>query len=142
MKWKFKNNTDHLIMFNGFIWNSNQEMELNYPVPSYLGLTCTQVGNVPEPVLFHDDFIIEPNNEIFVELETSTFSKNVALSILCLTPNSGAECRFNNNSNKPIPIDVRGFNHVMDWFTCSRLFLKNPTDFDVHISVTAVEVVS
>ncbi len=142
LKWKFKNNTKNTIMFNNVIWQPNEEHELAYSVPAICGLTCTQEGNEPEPVLFHDDLIISAGAEVPIELNTPTFAKNVALSIMCMTSNSGCECRFNSNTNTPIPIDVRSFIHVMPWFSCSKIFLKNTTENDVHISVSAVEVVS
>ena len=142
MNWIYKNNTDKIILYRNNTWQPNDEISISYPVPSTLGLTCIQEGSSPDPVLFHDDFIISAGEQEIINLASPLLSHNVALTILCMTTNSGVECRFNSSNNKPIPIDARGFQQVIAWEMCSKIFLLNPTDNQVHISVSAIEVIN
>ena len=134
----YKNETEHTIIYHDIIWNPYEEYETAFPVPASLGLTCTQEGDMPDPVLFHDDIMIEAGNQSNIELSTPSLSHNVALTILCMS--GGVECRFNGANNKPIPIDERGFVQTLSWELCSKIILTNPLDTSVHISVTALEV--
>ena len=109
------------------------------PGSTSLGFTCLQEGNVPDPVLFHDDLILAPGKTRTVELEGPTRTHQVALSLFCIG-GGGAECRFISRDNKPIPLDVRGFAHTMPWEMCARMFFTNTTETETHISVSAVEV--
>ncbi len=140
MKWKYKNNTAQIIVYRGYVWKPGDEISTQYEIPASLGLTCTQEGTSPSPVLYHDDIVMRANETFEIALETPTISHNVALTILCMSNDGGVECRFNNG--KPIPTDIRGFKHVLSWELCSRIILHNPTDNNVHISVTALEVVN
>ena len=142
MKWIYKNNTDKIILYRNNTWQPNEEISVPYPVPLNLGLTCIQEGSSPDPILFHDDIIISAGEQEIINLNSPLISHNVALTILCMTTNSGVECRFNSSDNKPIPIDARGFQQVISWEMCSKIFLHNPTDNEVHISVSAIEVIS
>ena len=140
MKYKYKNDTQRTIIYRNKIWQPNMELETSYPVPSSLGLTCTQEGDTLDPVLFHDDIIIDAGQERTFEINAPTLSHKIDLTILCMSENSGVECRFNSANNNPIPIDERGFQQVLFWELCSKIILKNPLDTYVHISVTALEV--
>lgn len=139
MNWKYKNNNNYPIIWGYKLWEPEKELETSYPVPAFVGLTCTQTGDVPDPVTFHDDIIVQPGETVQVDIEGSG---NIALSVFCMTAGQGVECRFNSLSNKPIPIDVRGFTQTLPWISCSQLFLTNPGIAEAHISVSAVEVVS
>ena len=138
-KWKYKNATDRTVIWRGERWGPGDEKEVSYPVPSSLGFVCLREGNVPEPVLFHDDLIIAPGETRTVELDGPTQTHQVALSLFCVS-GGGAECRFISRSNKPLPLDVRGFAHTMPWEMCARMFFTNTAETETHISVSAVEV--
>ena len=142
MKWKYKNNTERTIFYRDEIYGPDEEFETLYPVPSYLGLTCLQEGNLLDPVLFHDDVLLGAGEEKIIELGGPRISQNVALRIICMTEGAGLECRFNNSSNNPVPIDIRGFSHVLSWELCSKIFLRNSTEIEGQISITVIEVVS
>ena len=141
MNWSYKNNTDSTIFYRNFFWQQGDELQTPYTVPPSLGLTCTQEGSSPDPVLFHDDVIIMAGQSASLSINEPLLSHHVALSIYCMTDSGGVECRFNSSENKPIPIDTRSFVQVLPWELCSRLFLNNPTDCEAIISVTAIEVV-
>lgn len=140
-KWKYKNNTDRIIIWKNITWSQGSEIETLFPVPASLGLTCTQEGNIPDPVLFHNDLLIASGDTEIINLDAPEFGGNIFLSLLCIGE-GGVECYFNSLNNNPIPLDVRGFAHVMPWEACSRIYLKNVTDSATHISVSAVEVCS
>ena len=142
MNYIYKNNTNRIICYYNYYWLPDEELVVPFQVPDELGLTCIQEGKPHDPVLFHDDFSIAPNNKISVSLNVPLISHNVALTIQEMSAASGVECRFNSENNLPVPIDVRGFNHVLSWQLCSKLFFFNPTDITANISVTALEVVS
>ena len=142
MNWIYTNNTSAPIIYRSELWLPDETRESPYPVPDTLGLTCVQEGSTPDPVLFHDDVVIQPGSQAIVNISPPNLSHNVALTIRDMTPNTGCECRFNNERNNPIPIDARSFSLIMAWENCSRLFLLNPTDNEVVISVTAIEAVS
>ena len=140
-KWKYKNTTDKAVIWRGERWGPGEEKEVSYPIPSSLGFVCLREGNVPNPVLFHDDLIIAPGETRTVELDGPASTRNVALSLFCLS-GGGVECRFNSVQNTPIPLDVRGFAHTLPWEMCARMFFTNTTETETHISVSAVEVIS
>ena len=139
IKWKYKNFADRIIVWRGERWGPGDEREVSYPVPSSLGLVRLQEGNVPNPVLFHDDLILSPGETRMVELDGPTWTHQVALSMFCLS-GGGAECWFISQDNTPIPLDARGFVHTMPWEMCARMFFTNTTETETHISVSAVEV--
>ena len=141
MNWIYTNNTHMPVIYRSETWLPDETHEIPYPVPSSLGLTCIQEGDTPDPVLFHDDIIIQPNTQEVISLRPPTFSHVVDLTIGCMTPDGGCECRFNSPNNCVIPIDMRGFQQVTSWENCSRIYFFNSTDTEVHISVTAFEVV-
>ncbi|MBQ9565195.1 MAG: hypothetical protein IJU98_06360 [Synergistaceae bacterium] len=138
-RWKYLNSTDRTVIWRGERWGPGEEKEISYPVPASLGFTCLQEGNVPEPVLFHDDLILTPGETRTVELDGPQQTHNVALSLFCVK-GGGAECRFTSRDNKPIPLDVRGFAHTLPWEMCARMVFTNTTETETHISVSAVEV--
>ena len=142
MNYSYTNNTDTTVIFRNDIWLPGQSLDTPYPVPDTLGLTCSAQGSPPDPVLFHDDITIPPGEQAEVSLFPPAFSYNIALSILDMTQDAGVECRFGSPQNTPVPIDARGFVHVLDWVVCSKLFLTNTTENTAIIGVTAIEVVS
>ena len=141
MNWSYKNNTDSTVLYRDSIWQPGDELQTPYPVPPSLGLTCTQEGDALDPVLFHDDVIIQPGQTVNIALAEPTLSHNVDITILCMTEDNGVECRFNSSKNKPVPIDTRGFTQVLNWELCSQIFLTNSTETEAIISITAFEVV-
>ena len=48
MKWIYLNNTNHIICYRFFYWLPGQSLEIPYPVPDDLGLTCLHEGNTAE----------------------------------------------------------------------------------------------
>lgn len=141
MNWIYRNNTDSVILFRNIICKPNEEITSRYPLPSSSGLTCVQEGSSPDPVILHEDIVIQGGEDVSVSVNSPELSRHVALSILCMTNDGGVECRFNSSNNKPVPIDTRGFIHTLDWEMCSKIFLHNPADTETIISITAVEVV-
>lgn len=141
MNWIYTNNTDTTIIYRSETWVPNETRETAYPVPSSLGLTCVQEGDTLDPVLFHDDVIVQPNSQEVVNIKPPTLSHAVDLNIICMTPETGCECRFNSLHGCAIPIDARCFQQITSWNNCSRIYLINDTDIEAHISVTAFEVV-
>lgn len=142
MNYIYRNDTQQTIFYQNEFCLPHEQIETTCPIPDNLGLTCIQLGVPPDPVLFHDDIIIPPNGQTEVLLDAPAISHNVALSVLCMSQDSGVLCRFGSDTNRPVPIDVRGFIHVLSWELCSRIVFLNPTDYDTHISVSAVEVIS
>lgn len=142
MKWIYRNNTKHIIGYRNYTWLPDEQHELSFPVPVSLGLTCIQLGSVPDPVLFHDDVVVAAGSSACIEINPPALSHNVSLNIQCMIQSSGVECRFNHSDNNPVPIDVRGFSQVMEWELCSRIFLSNSTDTEAIISISAIEAVS
>ena len=138
MKFKYKNDTEAAVSYRDRVWQRGEEHEVPYPVPPSLGLTCTQEGDAPDPVLYHGDIVINAGKDAEIEISEPTFSHKVFLSILAVS--GGVECRFNSANNKPMPIDDRSFVQKLDWTLCSRIFLKSTLGISVQISVTAVEV--
>ena len=55
--YKYKNDTDHAVIYRDRVWQRDEELEVPYIVPSSLGLTCTQEGSAPDPVLYHGDIV-------------------------------------------------------------------------------------
>lgn len=141
MNWIYKNETDNTVLYRNYCWGQGEIVTTSCPVPDSFGLTCLQEGSLPDPVLYHDDLVLPSGFSAVAEIDAPYLSHNVALDINCMTRDNGVECRFNSSNNKPIPIDVRGFSQVIDWTLCSKLFLHNPTDSQVIISITAIEVV-
>lgn len=141
MYWSYKNDSDCTILYRDSIWQPGDELQTPYPVPASLGLTCTQEGDALDPVLFHDDVILQAGQSRSVNIKEPALSHSVSLTILCMTTDNGVECRFNSSNNKPVPIDTRGFQQVLNWELCSKLVLHNPTETEAIISITAFEVV-
>ena len=141
MNYIYKNNTKCSICYRNYFWLQGEQRVVPFPVPDSLGLTCIQEGSSPDPVLFHDDIIIPPRETVSVSLHEPLLSHNVALCILDMSLDSGVECRFNSTVNRPVPIDVRGFVHVLPWQLCSKIFFINNLDILASISITAIEVI-
>ena len=139
MKYIYRNDTRHVIHFRNLSWLPDDTLETAYPVPDDLGLTCIQLGHPPDPVLFHDDVIVPAGEHVTIAINAPVLSHKVALTIFCLTPSAGIECRFGNSENKPIPIDMRAFSQTLDWALCSQVSLYNPTDTEAIISISAIE---
>ena len=142
MNWIYKNFSKNTIIHNNKICKPDEQIISPYPLPSSLGLTCIQEGRNPDPVILHEDVSLKAGETKFIDINAPELSKNIALSIMCMTQDSGVECRFNHNDNKPVPIDIRGFSQTLPWIMCSRIFLKNVTSSLAVISITAVEVIS
>lgn len=139
MKFKYKNDTEAAVIYRDRVWQRGEEHEVPYPVPPSLGLTCTQEGNTPDPVLFHDDVVINAGKDVEIDVPMPTLSNKIFVSILCVS-GGGVECRFNSAENRPIPIDERSFVQKMDWTLSSKIYLKNLLNISVQVSVTVVEV--
>lgn len=92
-KWRYKNPTDRAICWRNIFWEPGEEKETPNPVPSFTGLECTQEGTAPDPVLFHDDLIVQPGETKRVEMDGPQYTRQVALSLFCMGP-VGVECRF------------------------------------------------
>ena len=138
MKFKYKNDTEAAVIYRDRVWQRGEEHEVPYPVPPSLGLTCTQEGDAPDPVLYHGDIVINAGKDAEIEISEPLLSNKVFLSILAMS--GGVECRFNSANNKPMPIDERSFVQKMDWTLCSKIYLKSILGTSVQISITAVEV--
>lgn len=138
MMYKYKNDTGAAVIYRDRVWQRGEEHEVPYPVPPSLGLTCTQEGDAPDPVLYHGDIVINAGEERIIEISEPLLSHKVFLSILAIS--GGVECRFNSANNKPMPIDERSFVQKMDWTLCSKIYLKSILGTSVQISITAVEV--
>ncbi len=142
MNYIYRNDTHHTIYYRQYSWRPDEQVATSFPIPDSLGLTCIQEGTPPDPVLLHDDVVIQPHQVQEIALNEPMFSHNVSLTIRDMTPEAGAECSFNSRDNVHIPIDARLFTHVLTYELCAKIFLHNPTDNQVVISVNAVEVVS
>ena len=139
MKWRYRNDTDRAVFWNGVTWGPGTEREISCPVPSSLGLTLVQEGDGPDPVLCHEDLIVQSGETASVELDGPTLAHKVRLSLYCMG-GTGVEARFNSADNRPFPVDARGFYQVMPWEMCARMYFTNPTNEETHVSVSAVEV--
>ncbi len=139
MNYIYRNDNHHIVHFRNDSWLPDEQLETVYPVPDELGLTCIQLGQPPDPVLFHDDVIVPAGEQVIININAPTLSHAVALTIFCISPSAGVECRFGCSDNKPIPIDMRAFSQTIDWALCSRIFLLNPTDSEAVISISAIE---
>ena len=142
MNYIYRNNSNNTVIYNNFIWLPGETLSVPCPVPDSLGLECLQEGQPPDPVLLHEDIVILPHDSISVSLPEPFASHNVALRILDMSFDSGVECRFNSSENNPVPIDTRGFEHVLPYELCSKIFFSNNLDITAAISITAIEVVS
>lgn len=141
MKWIYRNDTDTTIIYCADTWLPGKTHETTLPVPDTLGLTCVQEGDEADLVIFHDDILIQPGIQEVVSIPAPKLSHAVALSIFCMTEDSGCECRFNSPRNCFIPIDIRGFQQTTSWQNCKHVYLTNNTENEVVISVTAIEAV-
>lgn len=142
MTYSYSNNSDHAISFRSILWLPGETIDTDSPVPDNLGLTCLRQGNPPDPVLMHDNYILEPDARLEIDIPAPNLSHNVALDIRDMSLDSGVTCSFGSQDNSPIPIDTRDFSHVLAWELCSRIFIHNPTDLQAVISLTALEVVA
>lgn len=139
MNWIYRNDSNAPAVYRSMLWKPHEQHEVAFPVPPSLGLTCIQEGSTPDPALLHTDIIIQPGGKATLDIPPPSLSHKIALTINCMTPFTGCECRFNSERNTVIPIDVRGFNQVTSWENCAKIFLFNPTDTEAHISVSAIE---
>ena len=139
MNYVYRNDTHHTVHYRNFSCLPDELLETDYPVPDDLGLTCIQLRHPPDPVLFHDDVIVPAGEQITITINSPVLSHDVALTIFCLTPSAGVECKFGSPENKPVPIDMRAFSQTIDWTLCSQIFLFNPTDTEAIISISAIE---
>ena len=103
-KWKYKNNGETPIFWGRILWGPGEEKETPNPVPSSTGLDCTQEGTLPDPVLFHEDLIIQPGEMKQVDMDGSRYTHQVALSIFRMRP-----CVFLYDF---IVVKVRSISHV------------------------------
>ena len=142
MNYIYRNDTHHAVLYRNLSWLPDELLESVFPVPDELGLTCIQSGHPPDPVLFHDDVIVPAGEQLIVSIDAPALGHAVILTISCMSPSAGVECRFGSSENKPIPIDARTFSQTIDWALCSHIFLLNPTDTEAVISVTAIECMS
>ena len=141
MKWIYRNDTDTTIIYRSTTLLPGMTAETAYPIPHELGLTCVQEGDAPDIVLLHSDVVVQPGTQEVIDIPAPKLSHAVAITILCMTEDSGCECRFNSPRNCIIPLDVRGFQQTTSWQNCSRVYLTNNTETEAVISVTAVEAV-
>lgn len=141
MKWIYRNDSASTVIYRSTTWLPGMTAETAYPIPPELGLTCVQEGDAPDIVLLHTDITIQPGTQEVISIPAPKLSHAVAISILCMTEDSGCECRFNSSHGCVIPIDIRGFQQTTSWQNCSRLYLTNNTEIEAVISVTAVEAV-
>ena len=84
MKFKYKNDTEAAVSYRDRVWQRGEELEVTYVVPSALGLTCTQEGNAPDPVLYHGDIVINAGEERIIEISEPLLSNKVCLFVLLL----------------------------------------------------------
>lgn len=139
MTYSYSNHSNVAVVYRNFFWLPGETIDTPFPVPPSLGLTCTLEGKPPDPVLLHDDITVPAGLSVCVDIPEPRSSDFVALRILDMSQNSGVECRFGCTDNSPIPIDVRGFDYLIDWTLCSKLFLLNTTDYNAVISVSAFD---
>ena len=142
MNYIYRNDTHHAVLYRNLSWLPDELLESVFPVPDELGLTCIQSGHPPDPVLFHDDVIVQAGEQVSISINAPALGHAVALTIFCISPSAGVECRFGSSENKPIPIDMRAFSQTIDWALCSQIFLHNPTETEAIISISAIEDVS
>ena len=139
MPWIYRNDGDAAVVWGGQSWGPGEERTSRWPVPMSVGLTRTEMGDGPSPVLCHEDIILQARERATLELGAPAISRSVALSLFCIS-GGGATVRFNGMSGKELPLDVRGFVHTVPWELCAMMTFENPTDEETHISVSAVEV--
>ena len=142
MNYIYRNDSRHVVHYRNLSWLPDEQLETPYPVPDELGLTCIQLGKPPDPVLFHDDVIVQAGEQVSISINAPALGHAVALTIFCISPSAGVECKFGSSENKPIPIDMRAFSQTIDWALCSQIFLHNPTETEAIISISAIEDVS
>ena len=140
MNFAYFNSSHFTVVYRNFIWLPGETLYTPFPVPPSLGLTCTAEGCPPDPVLFHDDITVPAGSSAVVNIPEPRSSDFVSLRILDMSQNSGVECRFGCLDNSPIPIDVRGFDYVIDWTLSSKLFFLNTTDYNAVISVSVFDL--
>ncbi len=141
MKWIYRNDSAAHVIYRNSSWLPGETHETPYPVPDSLGLTCIQEGDSLDPVLFHDDILIQPGAQEVIAIPSPKLSHKVDITVICMSPDSGCECRFNSPRNCVIPVDVRGFQQVTSWENCSRIFLTNTTENEAVISLSVLEAV-
>ena len=142
MTYSYTNNTNSAIAYRSYFWLPDETLEVDFPVPESLGLTCNFHGKPPDPVLFHDNITLQAGEQCDIPIPAPLFSQNVALHIQDMSLDCGVECCFGSLDNIHFPIDVRDFLHVLTWELCSQIYLFNPTENVAVISITAIEVVS
>ena len=142
MTYSYTNNTNSAVAYRSYVWLPDETLNVDFPVPENLGLTCNFQGKPPDPVLFHDNITLQAGENCELSIPAPAFSQNVALHIQDMSLDSGVECSLGSPDNTHFPIDVRDFHHVLTWELCSRICLFNPTNSETVISITAIEVVS
>ena len=140
MNYSYTNNSDVTVFYRIFSWLPGETIDTPFPVPPSLGLTCIQEGTPQDPVLLHDDVTVPAGDNVSIDIPEPRSSDFVALRILDMSQNSGVECRFGSPVNYPIPIDVSGFDYILDWTLCSKIFLLNTTDFNAVISISVFDL--
>ena len=139
MKWRYRNDTDRIIIWNKTTWGPGEEKEISSPAPVHVGLTMTQEGTPPDAVLCHEDLVMQAGAVMMVEIDAPTITHMVALSLFRMS-GGPVEVRFNSLSNKAIPLDDRAFMHTVPWELCYRMYFRNAGSGQAHVSVSAVEV--
>lgn len=135
--WKYKNESEHrTVIWRDISWKPGETQTVAYPLPEYLGLTCVEEGTRPDPILCHEDVVLQAGESARIEIAAPLPSEKVSLTLTRVK--GGAECRFNNEKNRPIPVDGRPFSRVLPWEYCAVLFFNNMIDDETHISVDAV----
>ena len=142
MTYSYTNNTNSAVAYRSYVWLPGETLDVDFPIPESLGLTCNFLGKPPDPVLSHDNITLLAGEKCDIPIPAPLFSQNVALHIQDMSLDSGVECSFGSPDNTYFPIDVRDFQHVLTWELCSKICLFNPTETEVIISITAIEVVS
>lgn len=135
--WRYRNDSGTFVIWNGRSWEPGEEYAVSYPIPQYMNLTCLQEGEVPDPVLCHEDVILKVGESTRIDIAAPLPGQKVLLTLTAIG-DSGAECRFNNENNKAIPVDGRSFSCVLPWECCASLHLTNIAESESQISVTAV----
>jgi len=149
-QWIYRNDTDHPVMWKGFVWPPEETRpvmkdsdDVPFPVPEHIGLTLVQEGNVPDPVVFADDVVVEgAGGELIVHIPApANGDEFIDITVWCGI-GDGAFLRFNGPDNTEISIDRRGLIRRMRWEDCATLYFRNPTggEATIGISVLRAEV--
>ena len=136
MKWKYKNETGSTIIWEGHTWAPEKEKEISHPAPEFLGLTCTQQGNIPDPVLFDENIMVNAGETKEIAIPAPVLSRRVTLSVLRKAGNGVLLC-FNSADNKKIAIDAtQFFMQTLSWTSCGKIYLESLGDESIiYISV-------